>query len=532
MKKKSVIFGDEARDKLALGASKLAQAVVSTLGPRSKNVAINQDPQFPQVVHDGVTVAKSIKLQDPFEDMGCQIILEASVKTNELAGDGTTTATLLANSLIQEGTKLVKGTKLIKNGYNAMELREKLVKYADVIIRELELITIDVRSKKKARQVAKISAQNPIIGNLVAKALEEVGQDGVIMVERGGGFEDDVEIQKGMEFDNGYLSQHFVTDVHRMITVYEDGYVLLTDHTILGPDPIVPIIEKVQKTGKPLLIIANDVQGIALQTLVLSKIKLGLKCVAVAAPEFGERRKEMLDDLAVLTGGEVIASDTDMKLEDVEVGQLGRFRMIEVDSKNTRITPLNPDEDEIAERVSILRQNIAKEENPMLKARLEQRLARLSAGVAIIRVAGSSETEISERKERFVDAVHATKAAVSEGIVPGGGVALAQIALSKFNRVDQGEVETMIFEALIKPHKTILENGGINEDARPTNEELLKGKGMNVITKEIGNMIEMGIIDPARVTKSAVRNAFTVASILLTTDTLITDLEDENNKHE
>lgn len=535
---KIIVQGKEARAKLAQGADKLASAVVSTYGPRSWNVAINREYPGPKILHDGVSVARSIKLKDPFEDMGAALIRDAASKTNDLAGDGTTTATLLANTLLQEGFKLVEGgvvDGVISSQINPMVLREELLSYSEQIIALLDSKAKKITEKKDYQQIATISSGSQEIGEMVANAIEKVGKDGVVMVEESPTFESTLDIHEGMEFDNGYLSSYFVTDSDRMITTYENGYILLTDYKIADAMQLVPIVEKVIKENNaPLLIIADDVVGPALQALVLTKIKTKANLVAVCAPEFADRRREMLEDLAVLTGGVVISRDLDKKLEDVSLSDLGRFRSIRVTQTTTSITPKNPDADDIKERCDAIRTQIDAETNDFKREKLQNRLAKLSSSVAIINVGGSSEGEISDKKERVIDAIYATKAALSEGIVPGGGVALRDIAneltknLGKIGGKQPSSIDQLVYHVLTTPIITILENGGLE-----TPEEVLtwmEGQGMNVVTKGSVDMIEAGIIDPVKVTKLAVRNAFSVAATALTNNFLISDDPEEDSK--
>jgi chaperonin GroEL len=528
MKAKKIITGVEARKKLASGAEQVANAVASTLGPRSKNVAINR-PYLPHVIHDGVTVARAIKLIDPFEDMGAQLIKEAAGNTNDGAGDGTTTATVLANALIQEGMKLTEGgvdeKGVIRTSINSMELKDELLKYSDLITTELDKLAKPIKTSNEIRQVATVSAQNKEIGELVAKAIEKVGAEGVVMVEEANSFKDEIEYQEGMDWDNGFLSPYFITDAGRMLAEYSDGYVLITDKTISDPEEIIPIIEKVRKhDNKPLLIIADSVVGSALQTMALSKVNAGYLLIAVSAPEFGERRKEALEDLAILTDGVLFSTDLKKDLKDAQINELGRFRKLVVDFKKTQLTPLNPDEDEIAERVKTIKEIISREENTFNKERQQARLAKFTQGVAIISVGGGSVAEIQERKERYIDAVHATKCAIAEGVVAGGGVALVQVAQKLEN---ESPIFNLIRMFLYAPRHTILKNAGTEDGFLVGDAE--NGEGYDVVMKATVNMIEHGIIDPVKVTKLAVKNAISVASMILTTETLISEEENEKD---
>jgi len=520
--KKQILFNKEAREKLAKGADILARAVVSTLGPRSKNVAINGFPR-PIVVHDGVTVARSINLKDPFEDMGAVLLREAASKTNDLAGDGTTTATLIANTLVQEGIKITESgiiDGVVSPRINAMHLKEQLEMFSKIIVEEIEMKARKIK-KGDIKRIANISAGNEDIAELVASAIEKVGSDGLVMVENSTSFESTVEYTNGMEFDNGFLSAYFVTDPNRMIVEHEDAYVLLTDMSIADPMVLVPIIEKVIEEGqnkKALLIIANDVVGPALQALVLTKLKQGVPLVAVVAPEYADRRKQMLEDIAVLTGANVFSADRKDDIKECKLSDLGKAS-VRISQTHTLITPLFPDKEEIKDRANAIKEQIDIADSPFLKERLQYRLAKLTQGVAVINVGGASESEINEKRERVIDAVHAVKAAMVDGIVAGGGVALRDIARGmKANE----PIINLIRKTLNTPYETILSNSGIDFF------ELPDGVGMDVMKRQEVNMIDAGIIDPAKVTKLAVIHGFSVAGMMLTTNTLIADIEDNN----
>ena len=523
MKSKQILYGTEARKKLASGVEQVARAVASTMGPRSKNVAINR-PFLPHVVHDGVTIARAIKLKDSFEDMGAQLVKEAAGNTNDGAGDGTTTATVLANTLIQEGMKLTEGgigdDGAIRQSINAMELRDRLMEYSDTIIKELKKRAQKIVTSDEIKQVAGISAQNEKIGAMVAEAIQKVGNDGLVMIEEANSFDDTVEYQEGIDWDNGFLSPYFITNTSRMTAEYSDGYILITDKVISDPEDLVPIIEKVRRLdNKPLLFIADSIVGSALQTLAMTKINAGYPLIAVSAPEFGERRKEALEDIAILTDGVVVSNDLNKQIKDMSISDLGRFRKLVVDFKKTELTPLNPDKDEIKERVETIKEIISREQNTFNKERQQARLAKFTQGVAIISVGGGSVSEIQERKERYIDAVHATKAALAEGIVAGGGITLRSIA-SGFSDDLVGKLMRKVLES---PEKTILENAGSEYEGAEA------GLGFDVINKQEVNMIEAGIIDPVKVTRLAVKNAISVAAMILTTETLITEDDEKGN---
>lgn len=540
MTPQKLLYGKDAREKLAEGAKKLSLAVVSTLGPRSRNVAINKEWPAPTVTHDGVSVAKSIRLKDPFEDMGAVLLREAASKTNDLAGDGTTTATLLANTLIQEGMRLMGGVSsegFIIGKANPMELQIELKKYADRIVEKLQQRAVEVKGREQYEKIAVISSASETMGKIVADSIEKVGADGIVMVEEGAGFETEMRVQEGMEFDNGFLSPYFVTDGDHMIAEYKDSYVLITDQRIIDANDLVPIIEKVIKEGgKPLLIIADDVIGPALQALVATKLRNVQPCIAVMAPEFADRRKEMLEDIAILTGGNVIAKDLGKRVNDATIQDLGRLKSMRVTQTHTTLTPANPDKEEIIERVNAIKEQIDKETNDFKKQRLEQRLSKLANGVVIIEVGGASETEIKERKMRIDDAVFAVKAALSEGVVPGAGMTLHAIAdeLEKETpEKERGAAYDLIQNMLRAPYKTILANAGYDPDEKLKLIQSMKElkddvAGYNVVTGEVVPLLKYGIIDPVKVTRLAVIHAVSVASMILTTDTLISAEEDTN----
>lgn len=525
---KELKFKKEAREKLAKGADILAQAVVSTLGPRSRNVAINRPFPAPLVVHDGVTVAKAIRLKDQFEDMGAVLLREASSKTNDLAGDGTTTATLIANTLVQKGMLMTESgivDGVVSPRVNAMVLKEELEKYSKIIVEKLIKKSRKLK-KGEIKRIAKIASGNDEIADLVQVAIDKVGADGLVMVEASTSFDSEVETSEGMEFDNGYLSPYFVTDPNRMIAEYDDAYILLTDMAIADGMTLVPLIEKVINDGqnkKALLIVANDVVGPALQALVLTKLKQGVPLIAVVAPEYAERRKQMLEDIAIMTGAKVFAGDKQDDITSANLSDLGKAS-IRVSQTNTMITPKYPDTEEIKERADSIREQIKNEEAPFLKERLQYRLAKLTQGVAVIKIGGATEQEIEEKRERVIDAVHAVKAAMSEGIVAGGGVALRDIA-NELSGEDHN-ILNLVIEALNAPMTQIIKNAGL-EDAKVLSEErdLEKdiGFGMDVVSGEWVNMVEAGIIDPVKVTRLAILHAFSVAGIMITTDVLITD---------
>jgi chaperonin GroEL len=521
MKNNKIIFDHEARQKLAEGADILAHAVTSTYGPRSYNVAINDFPA-PYIVHDGVTVARPIKLKDAFLDMGAQLLKQAASKTNDEAGDGTTTATLLANVLIQEGVKLLQDG--VKDGVfgeviNPMELRERILERSTEIAQELVKCAVPIKGQKKIKEVAYISAQDRQIGNMVAEAIGKVGSEGIIMYEDGTSPEDELVLQSGMEINNGYLSPLFVTDPHRMIAEYEDGYVLITDTVIADATKLAPIIDRVQKDGgKPLVVIADDIVGAAIQTMIATKLRNGMKLLAVKAPEYAERRKEVLEDLAVLLGAVVVTHDTH-SLEDVTIGDLGRFKKFKSDAHRSEVLPKDIDQEDVDERVESIKEAMDKAPNQFVRERHRERLANLSQSVAVIHVGGGSKTEMDERTERFIDAINATRAAIAEGIIPGGGITLHNIAEKYIDSVDQ--VDQLIVKMLQAPRRKILENAGLDPDKIPA-------FGYDVRNRIEVDPVKAGIIDPVKVTRLAVQNAMSVAAMLLTTNTLIAEDEDAN----
>lgn len=541
---KIVQYEKEAREALRKGAEKLSKAVVSTLGPLSNNVIIESFP-VPVVVHDGVTVANNFFLKDRFENLGASLIRDAARRTNDLAGDGTTTATLLANTLFQEafkitGTGLIDG--VITKTLNSMETKQKLLEYVDIILDKLDKKTQKIK-KEDAEKIANISAADPLIGKIVAEAIKIVGADGVIMVERGNGFETELNIDEGAEFENGFLSPYFVTDPDHMIADYGDAYVLLTDQLIFDGMKLVNIITKISEEAnpKPLLIIADDVQGPALNALVKTKMKINIPLVAVKAPEYADRRKEMLEDLAVLTGGNVISSELGMKLEDVEIKDLGRLKSFRVSSTHTALTPSNIDQEEIQERINAIKKQI-KEASGFKKDRLEYRLGKLQQKVATITVGGASDSQISDKRERIIDAINATKAAILEGTIAGGGVPLLEIA-QELEREFPKDADTkdqlildVVVRALSAPFETIINNAGQKvEDAQKALGELDKDivvRTYDVVSKQAGDAFVLGLIDPVKVTKLAIKHSFAVATDLITVSTSIANpLEDDKDEN-
>lgn len=540
MNPKDIIQGNDALNKLSEGANALATAVTATLGPKSRNVGINGYP-IPRIIHDGVSIARIVRFKDPFKDMGAMFLKTAAAQTNDIAGDGTTTATLIANTLFQTGLKYVtgQGDGTFASKVNPMTVRDDLLKFTDPILARLEKMSKKIESEEEINQVATISAGNPEIGKIVGEAVNKVGKDGLIMVEKGNSTETTVEYQEGTQFDNGFLSPFFMTDVYRAVAEYDDGYVLLTDFTISDPNDISPLIEKVRKDdNKPLLIIANDIIGAALQTMITSKTRAGYKLIGVVAPEYGDFRREVLEDLATLTGGVVVAKDSGMTLQQAEIKHLGRVRNMRVSYTETILTPANIDKDEIQDRIDIVKNLLKTEGNQHRKTRLEHRLARLSRNAAVITVGGEADFVIDEKRERFIDAVYATKAAMAEGVVSGGGMALMDV-LEAF---ESGEIDKPegildesyeIVKAMLKaPFEKLMTNSGFDPAEMYKLIDLLpdsiKNPGIDVTDGRAKDLIVHGIIDPLKVTKSAVKHSLSIAGTMLTTEVLITDYEDPN----
>ena len=523
---KQIKYGADARKSLIKGINKLADAVVTTLGPKGRNVALDKKWGAPNVVHDGVTVAKEIELPDAFENMGAQLVKEAASKTNDVAGDGTTTATLLAQSIIN------KGFTTVSTGINPMILKTGMEQAVSVVVDEIKKMSTKIQDSDVAK-VATISAQSEQIGKLIAQALTKVGKDGVVTVEEGQGIEMSIDYKEGMEFDKGYASPYFVTNPDKMEAEISDPYILITDKKIYALQEFLPFLENLVKVSKNLVIIADDIEGEALATLVVNKLRGTFNTLAIKAPGFGDRRKEMLEDIATLTGGTVISEDTGRKFENVTVEDCGRADKVWADKENTRIIGGKGDPGKLKARITQIRKEIEKSTSDFDKEKLQERLAKLSGGVAIINVGAATEIEMKDKKERVNDAVAATKAALEEGIVPGGGVTLlrARKALlklkQKLTNEDQKAGIEILYEALTEPLKRIVRNAGKNESLvlkRVENETSMEDYGFNVMTEQYGSMIKAGIVDPAKVTRSAVQNAASVGMMVLTTEALITDI--------
>ncbi|RMH69639.1 MAG: chaperonin GroEL [Gemmatimonadetes bacterium] len=524
---KQILFNEEARRAVQRGVDQLANAVKVTLGPKGRNVVIDKKFGSPTITKDGVTVAKEIELEDPYENMGAQMVKEVASKTSDVAGDGTTTATVLAQAIFREGLKNVTA------GANPMSLKRGIEKAVDAVIAELQTLSVPTTGKKEISQVASISANNDTtIGNLIADAMEKVGKDGVITVEESKTMDTTLDVVEGMQFDRGYLSAYFVTDSDRMECVLEDTYILLHDKKISTMKDLLPILEKVAQQGKQLLIVAEDVEGEALATLVVNKLRGTLKVAAVKAPGFGDRRKAMLQDIAILTGGKVISEETGFKLENALLSDLGQAKRVVIDKDNTTIVEGAGESAEIEARIKQIRRQIEETTSDYDREKLQERLAKLAGGVAVINVGAATETEMKEKKARVEDALHATRAAVEEGIVPGGGVALVRCAtaLDKLNLEGDEQVGVNIIRrAIEEPIRWIARNAGLEDGIvaeRVRNEE--KNVGLNAQTGKYEDLVAAGVIDPTKVTRTALQNASSIAALLLTTEALITDIPEKN----
>ncbi len=528
MAAKELYFNTEARAALKRGVDQLAEAVKVTLGPKGRNVVIDKKFGSPTITKDGVTVAKEVELSDPIENMGAQMVKEVATKTSDLAGDGTTTATVLAQAIFREGLKNVTA------GANPMALKRGIDKAVQAVVEELKAISVPTTGKKEIAQVGTISANNDKeIGDLIAEAMEKVGKDGVITVEEAKGLETTLETVEGMQFDRGYVSPYFVTDPDKMEAVLEDGVILIHDKKISSMKDLLPILEKVAQLGKPLLIIAEDIEGEALATLVVNKLRGTLRVCAVKAPGFGDRRKAMLEDVAVLTGGRVISEEVGFKLENATVEQLGRAKRNVVDKDNTTIIDGARTDDAIQGRVKEIKAAVEKTTSDYDREKLQERLAKIAGGVAVINVGAATESEMKEKKARVEDALHATRAAVEEGIVPGGGVALirAQRALKdlKFADHDEQVGVDIIRRAIEEPIRMIVQNAGgegsmVVEKVRSAKDNTF---GYNALTDTYEDLVQAGVIDPTKVTRTALQNAASIAGLLLTTEALIVEKKED-----
>lgn len=533
MTAKNIIYGDQARTKLKAGVDKLARAVATTLGPRGRNVGLEKSWGAPSVVHDGVTVAKEIELEDKFENMGAQLVRAAADKTNDVAGDGTTTATVLAQALVEEGLRNVS------SGANPMILRRGLEKALEVAVKDIEKLAKPISNKDEKAQIATISAQSEEIGKLIAEAMEKVGDRGVITVDESKGFDIELEYKEGMQFDKGYASAYFVTNPDKMEAVVEDPYLLITDGKISNLQEMLPMLENFVKVSKNLVIIADDVDGEALATLVLNKLRGTFNALAIKAPGFGDRREAMLEDIAILTGATLISEKTGRKLDSVTVEDLGHAERVISDKDNTTIVGGKGSAKGIKSRIDTIEAQISNTTSDYDKEKLVERLAKLSGGVAVINVGAATEAELKEKKLRVEDAVNATKSAVEEGIVPGGEVALLRIRKSVEKLKLEGEEATgakILLAALEKPARVLISNAGedpgkvLGEMERLSEEQKNPNIGFNVRTMEYGDMVTMGIIDPAKVTRSALQNAVSVAVMILTTDVLVAEAPKKEEK--
>jgi chaperonin GroEL len=526
MAAKEIKFDQDAREKILKGVNTLSDAVKVTLGPKGRNVILEKSFGSPTITKDGVTVAKEIELEDKFENMGAQMVREVASKTSDVAGDGTTTATLLAQAIYREGTKLVAA------GNDPMSIKRGIDKAVDVVVKELEKFSKPTKDQKEIAQVGTISANNDeTIGNIIAEAMDKVGKEGVITVEEAKGMETTLEIVEGMQFDRGYLSPYFVTDAERMEVILEDVYLLLHEKKISNMKDLLPILEKIAKTGKPFIIISEDVEGEALATLVVNKLRGTLSCTAVKAPGFGDRRKAMLEDIAILTGGKLIAEDLGIKLESIELEDLGQAKRIVVNKEDTTIVDGAGSKKDLEGRVKQIRTQIDETTSDYDREKLQERLAKLIGGVAVINVGAATETEMKEKKARVEDALNATRAAVEEGIVPGGGVALLR-CISALDKLTLSEEEqfgaNIIKRSLEEPLRQIAENAGLEGSIVTEKVKVEKDNfGLNAQTLEFEDLMKSGIIDPTKVTRIALQNASSVAGLLLTTEAMVAEIPEE-----
>ena len=523
---KEILFNEEARRALGRGVDQLANAVKVTLGPKGRNVVLDKKFGSPTITNDGVTIARDIELPDPFENMGAQLVKEVATKTNDVAGDGTTTATVLAQAMIQEGMRNVAA------GANPMILKKGIETAVKTLVEEIKKRSIKVSGKAEIAQVASVSAADEEIGGLIAEAMEKVGNDGVITVEESKGLQTALNVVEGMQFDRGYISPYMVTDPDRMEAVMDNPYILITDRKISAIADMLPTLEKVVKVGKELLIIAEDVEGEALATLVVNRLRGTFKAVAVKAPGFGDRRKAMLEDIAILTGGTVITEDMGRKLDSVELEDLGTARQVRITKDETTIIDGAGDKDVIAKRVNQIRAQVEETSSDFDREKLQERLAKLSGGVAVIEVGAATEVELKDKKLRIEDALNATRAAVEEGIVAGGGTTFIDIIPALNTLEATGDVQTginLVKRAVEEPLRQIAYNAGLEGSVvveKVKNTEA--GVGFNALTEEYIDMVKAGIVDPAKVTRSALQNAASIASLVLTTETIVADKVEEN----
>ena len=530
MAPKDIKFQEDARNKILKGVKALSSAVKVTLGPKGRNVAIDKSYGAPHVTKDGVTVAKAIELEDKHENMGAQMVMEVANKTNDKAGDGTTTATVLAEAIYSEGLKNVAA------GANPMEIKRGVEKAVKTITSELQTMSKKIEDRKEIAQVASISANNDSeIGEIIAQAMEKVGKDGTVTVEEGKGFETTLDFVKGMNFDRGYLSAYFATNPETQEAIYENAYVLVYDKKISSMKDFLPILQAVAESGRPLLIIAEDIEGEALATLVVNRLRAGLKICAVKAPGFGDRRKAILEDIAILTGGQFISEELGIKLETVTIDMLGQTKKVVVKKEETTLVEGAGDKEAISKQIALIKRQIEQSTSDYDREKLEERLAKLAGGVGIVRVGASTEVEMKEKKDRVDDALQATKAAVEEGILPGGGSALIHCmdALKKLAENLEGSEKVgaeIIMKAITHPLRQIAENAG-QEGSVIVQKVLSMGinEGWNALTDEYGNLVKMGIIDPTKVVRLTIEFAASIAALLLTTEAIITDDVEEEN---
>ena len=522
---KEIKFSEDARTKMLKGVDKLADTVKSTIGPKGRNVVLEQSYGSPTITNDGVTIAKSIELEDHFENMGAKLVSEDASKTNDIAGDGTTTATVLTQAIVNEGMKNVTA------GANPVGIRRGIEKATEKAVAALHNMSHEVKTKDDIAQIASISSANPEVGKLIADAMEKVGNDGVITIEESRGVDTTLDVVEGMQFDRGYMSQYMVTDNDKMEANLDNPYILITDKKIANIQDILPLLQSVVEQSRSLLIIADDITGEALPTLVLNKMRGTFNVAAVKAPGFGDRRKEQLEDIAILTGGTVITDDLGLNLKDVTIEQLGQANKVTVTKDDTTIVEGSGSQEQIAERVAMIKQQISETTSDFDKEKLQERLAKLAGGVAVIRVGAATETELKEKKYRIEDALNATRAAVEEGFVPGGGTALVNVIASLEDLDAEGDELTginIVRRALEEPVRQIAENAGEEGSVIVTKLKTQKdGVGYNAATDEWVDMIEAGIVDPTKVTRSALQNAASVSALLLTTEAVVADLPEE-----
>ncbi len=525
---KQLAYDADARSSLKRGVDKVADAVRITIGPKGRNVVLDKKFGSPTITNDGVTIAKEIELEDPFENMGAQLVKEVASKTNDIAGDGTTTSVVLAAAIIGEGLRNVTA------GANPMQLKLGIQKAVDEVVKAIKEQSVQISERERIAQVATISSGDPKIGEMVANAMEKVGKDGVITVEESKGIEDELKLVDGMQFDKGYISPYMVTDATRMEAVLEDPYILITEKKISAVADLLPVLEKVVQSGRPLLIIAEDVEGEAQATLIVNKLRGTFTAVAVKAPGFGDRRKAMLQDIAILTGGQVISEELGLKLDSVRLDQLGKARRVTITKDDTTVVEGAGKQDEIKGRINQIKAEIEKTTSDWDKEKLQERLAKLAGGVAVIKVGAATETELKEKKHRMEDAVSATRAAVEEGIVPGGGAVLVHSIKSLENVKVSGDEATgvaLVRRALEEPIRQIVNNAGWEGSVVVEKVKgLPKGQGFDANKGEYTDMVKAGIIDPTKVTRSALQNAASIAAMLLTTEALVSDIPEKKKE--